>query len=92
LSDSIPLRVDPWPIRNTNDIEQIFQKYQNDIKLIIHTAAQPSHDWAAKDPFKDFSVNANGTLVLLEATRKYCNESVFIFTSTNKVKDLTPGH
>jgi len=59
--------------------------------LIIHTAAQPSHDWAANDPITDFSVNANGTLVLLEATRQYCPGAVFIFTSTNKVYGDLPN-
>lgn len=78
-------------IRDENKINNIFQKYSTDINVIIHTAAQPSHDWAAKDPFKDFTVNANGTLVLLEATRKFCPEAVFIFTSTNKVYGDTPN-
>lgn len=57
----------------------------------MHTAAQPSHDWAAKEPFTDFSVNANGTLNMLEMTRKYCADAVFIFTSTNKVYGDTPN-
>nr|MCU0354622.1 NAD-dependent epimerase/dehydratase family protein [Cytophagales bacterium] len=61
------------------------------IKLVVHTAAQPSHDWAVKDPFADFSVNANGTLNLLDATRHHCPEAVFIFTSTNKVYGDTPN-
>ncbi|GAB1544991.1 NAD-dependent epimerase/dehydratase family protein [Scytonema sp. NUACC21] len=78
-------------IRNQQGIESIFQEYSSDIELIIHTAAQPSHDWAAKDPHTDFTVNANGTLVLLEATRKYCPDAVFIFTSTNKVYGDTPN-
>jgi len=78
-------------IRDNNEIEKVFKEYQNDIKLIIHTAAQPSHDWAAKDPFKDFTINANGTLVMLENTRKYAKNSVFIFTSTNKVYGDTPN-
>jgi CDP-paratose 2-epimerase len=59
---------------------------------VIHTAAQPSHDWAAKEPFTDFTVNANGTLVVLEATRKYCPEASFVFTSTNKVYGDTPNY
>jgi CDP-paratose 2-epimerase len=59
--------------------------------LVIHTAAQPSHDWAANDPIMDFTVNANGTLVLLEATRKHARSAVFIFTSTNKVYGDTPN-
>jgi len=78
-------------IRDQSGIEKIFQHYSSDIKLIIHTAAQPSHDWAAKDPHTDFTVNANGTLVLLEATRRYCKDAVFIFTSTNKVYGDTPN-
>jgi len=78
-------------IRDNEKIEKIFKEYNKDIKLVIHTAAQPSHDWAAKDPFTDFSVNANGTLVMLENTRKYAKDAVFIFTSTNKVYGDTPN-
>ena len=59
--------------------------------VIVHTAAQPSHDWAAREPHTDFSVNAVGTLNLLEATRQHCPEAVFIFTSTNKVYGDTPN-
>jgi CDP-paratose 2-epimerase len=79
-------------IRDKTAIKAIFEKYGKDIKLIIHTAAQPSHDWAAKDPFTDFTVNANGTLTLLEMTRQYCPDAVFIFTSTNKVYGDTPNN
>ena len=79
-------------IRDRDKIENIFQEYASDITLIIHTAAQPSHDWAAQDPHTDFTVNANGTLNLLEATRQYCPEAVFIFTSTNKVYGDTPNY
>jgi len=78
-------------IRDNEEIEKIFKEYEGDIDLIIHTAAQPSHDWAAKDPFTDFGVNANGTLVMLENTRKYASDAVFIFTSTNKVYGDTPN-
>lgn len=78
-------------IRDITEIEKIFQEYADDIKLILHTAAQPSHDWAAKEPFTDFSVNANGTLNLLEMTRQHCPEAVFIFTSTNKVYGDSPN-
>ncbi len=78
-------------IRQTEALEEVFQKYNTDIQLIVHTAAQPSHDWAAKEPFTDFTVNANGTLNLLEMTRQHCPESVFIFTSTNKVYGDTPN-
>lgn len=78
-------------IRDNETITQIFRKYADNIVLIIHTAAQPSHDWAARDPMMDFSVNANGTLNLLEATRQYCPDAPFIFTSTNKVYGDTPN-
>jgi CDP-paratose 2-epimerase len=79
-------------IRNFDEIKEIFNQYGNDIKLVLHTAAQPSHDWAAKEPFTDFSVNATGTLNLLEATRQFCPEAVFIFTSTNKVYGDNPNY
>ena len=79
-------------IRENEAIAEIFKTYGTDIKLIIHTAAQPSHDWAAKDPHMDFTINANGTLVLLEHTRQICPEAVFIFCSTNKVYGDTPNY
>lgn len=78
-------------IRDITSVEKIFAEYSSDIEVIIHTAAQPSHDWAARDPHTDFTVNANGTLVLLEATRKFCPKAVFIFTSTNKVYGDRPN-
>ncbi|MBP7087957.1 MAG: NAD-dependent epimerase/dehydratase family protein [Candidatus Omnitrophica bacterium] len=76
-------------IRDKKKIESIFKKYK--FELIIHTAAQPSHDWAAKEPFTDFEINANGTINLLENYRKYSPQAVFIFTSTNKVYGDTPN-
>jgi len=76
-------------IRDNDAIEKIFKDHNFDI--IIHTAAQPSHDWAAKEPFTDFTVNANGTLVLLENFRKYSPKATFIYTSTNKVYGDTPN-
>ncbi|CAN7710913.1 NAD-dependent epimerase/dehydratase family protein [Paenibacillus sp. LjRoot153] len=78
-------------IRNAEQLNELFRQYGNEISLIIHTAAQPSHDWAVKDPFVDFGVNANGTLNLLEAMRHHCPEAVFIFTSTNKVYGDRPN-
>jgi CDP-paratose 2-epimerase len=78
-------------IRDYAKIEAIFKRFGKDISLIVHTAAQPSHDWAASDPFSDFSVNANGTLNLLQATREFCPDSPFIFTSTNKVYGDLPN-
>jgi CDP-paratose 2-epimerase len=78
-------------IRNETAIFEIFKRYGHEISLVIHTAAQPSHDWAVRAPFVDFSVNANGTLVLLEATRSFAPEAAFIFTSTNKVYGDRPN-
>lgn len=78
-------------IRDQRAIDKLFAHYGKDIKLVIHTAAQPSHDWAAREPITDFTVNANGTLHLLEAMRRYAPEAVFIFTSTNKVYGDTPN-
>ena len=72
-------------IRDEKVIKEIFQKYNSDISLIIHAASQPSHDWASKEPKTDFSINANGTLIILEKMRKYCPKATFIFVSTNKV-------
>ncbi len=78
-------------IRDESSLERVFQDYQSEIDVIIHTAAQPSHDWAAKEPKIDFTVNANGTLNLLEQMRKFCPKACFIFTSTNKVYGDTPN-
>ena len=78
-------------IRNYNSLKRIFSKYRNQIKLIIHCAAQPSHDWAKNKAFIDFDVNAKGTLNLLELTKKYCSSSPFIFMSTNKVYGDNPN-
>ena len=78
-------------IRDEAAIGKIFERYGKDVALVVHTAAQPSHDWAAKAPTVDFTVNANGTSVLLEATRKFAPEAVFVFMSTNKVYGDTPN-
>lgn len=78
-------------IRDMDQLDALFSNHDTDIKVIIHTAAQPSHDWAAKEPITDYSVNAIGTLNLLELTRKYCPKAAFIFTSTNKVYGDTPN-
>ena len=78
-------------IRNYAGIEKIFKKYKKSIKLIIHSAAQPSHDWAKKNPFIDFQINATGTLNLLDLTKKYAYDSPFIFMSTNKVYGDNPN-
>ena len=78
-------------IRNQNAVEALFQRHGNRIVLVLHAAAQPSHDWAAREPHTDFAINATGTLNLLEATRRYSPEAVFIFTSTNKIYGDTPN-
>ncbi len=78
-------------IRNQAEVERLFVEYSSDIEIVVHTAAQPSHDWAAKQPHTDFAVNATGTLNLLEATRQYASTATFIFTSTNKVYGDTPN-
>lgn len=78
-------------IRNYGLLDICFDRYSSDIELIIHAAAQPSHDWAKKQPLIDFHINASGTINLLEVTRKYCPKAVFIFTSTNKVYGDTPN-
>lgn len=79
-------------IRDRKGVGSLFKKFGRDISLIIHTAAQPSHDWAARDPYTDFSVNAEGSLILLEALRNFCPDAVFIFTSTNKVYGDRPNN
>jgi CDP-paratose 2-epimerase len=76
------LRLD---IRDAEAVDRAFSAAGSKIELVVHTAAQPSHDWAAREPQTDFGVNANGTLNLLEATRRFCPEASFVFCSTNKV-------
>lgn len=78
-------------IRDRGAAESLFARYGKEIALVVHAAAQPSHDWAARDPHMDFSVNATGTLTVLEATRISAPDAVFIFTSTNKVYGDTPN-
>jgi CDP-paratose 2-epimerase len=79
-------------IRDARAMKRIVRSLGRHVSLVIHTAAQPSHDWAAKAPRIDFGVNAVGTLNLLEATRRFAPGAVFIFTSTNKVYGDTPNH
>jgi len=78
-------------IRDTDGVAKVFAERAGEIELVIHTAAQPSHDWAASDPQTDFAVNANGTLNLLEATRQNAPDATFIFCSTNKVYGDQPN-
>jgi CDP-paratose 2-epimerase len=78
-------------IRDQGAVERLFRERAASIELVIHAAAQPSHDWAATDPEADFTINANGTLTLLEATRRHAPEATFVFLSTNKVYGDTPN-
>jgi len=78
-----------FDIRDKAAIEGLFRKYEFD--LIIHAAAQPSHDWAAREPATDFEINAVGTQILLESFRAHAPQAVFIFLSTNKVYGDNPN-
>jgi len=79
-------------IRNIDGLKKIFSKYKKNISLVIHCAAQPSHDYGKNFPILDFNVNATGTLNLLEMTKKFCPDSPFIFMSTNKVYGDNPNN
>jgi CDP-paratose 2-epimerase len=79
-------------IRDDEALSRVLAEHSPRVELIIHAAAQPSHDWAASEPHTDFSVNANGTLDLLEAARRHAPDATFAFTSTNKVCGDTPNY
>ena len=81
----------PLDIRDADAIESLFREHAGRIDVVVHTAAQPSHDWAAREPQTDFTINANGTLNLLEAARNHAPDAPFIFCSTNKVYGDTPN-
>ncbi len=78
-------------IRDFDAVDRLFREHARELELVIHTAAQPSHDWAASNPHTDFTVNANGTLNLLEATRRHKPDATFVFMSTNKVYGDRPN-
>jgi CDP-paratose 2-epimerase len=78
-------------VRDEAGIDRLFRERGGDVELVVHAAAQPSHDWAAREPMTDFTVNAMGTLVLLEATRAHCPGATFILLSTNKVYGDAPN-
>ena len=84
-------RSEELDIRDVEGIERVFARHAGQIEVVVHTAAQPSHDWAAREPQTDFGVNANGTLNLLEAARAHSPDAPFIFCSTNKVYGDTPN-
>src|SRR4029077_6319052 len=75
----------PIDIRDRDAVERVFAEHAGQVELVVHTAAQPSHDWAASEPHTDFEVNALGTLNLLEATRRHADGATFVHCSTNKV-------
>jgi CDP-paratose 2-epimerase len=78
-------------VRDASAVSALFARLGSAIRIVVHAAAQPSHDWAAREPETDFTVNANATLGLLEATRRHCPEASFVFLSTNKVYGDTPN-
>jgi CDP-paratose 2-epimerase len=78
-------------IRDRDGLAKVFQRYGRDLAVVIHTAAQPSHDWAVKEPYTDFDINAVGTLNMLENTRQHAIDAPFLYTSTNKVYGDTPN-
>src|SRR5580765_4930859 len=78
-------------IRDQQSLDRLFGRYGRDIAVIIHAAAQPSHDWAVREPATNFEINATATLYLLEAARRHAADAVFVFTSTNKVYGDTPN-
>lgn len=96
VSESLVERYDDFrsvelDIRDAEGVARLFAEVPGGPDLIIHTAAQPSHDWAARDPQTDFGVNALGTLNLLEAARAHAPDAPFIFCSTNKVYGDLPN-
>ncbi|TMK28113.1 MAG: NAD-dependent epimerase/dehydratase family protein [Actinobacteria bacterium] len=78
-------------IRDADAVDKLIRDHARDLELVIHTAAQPSHDWAASEPLTDFTINANGTLNLLEAVRTHNPDTTFVFCSTNKVYGDLPN-
>jgi CDP-paratose 2-epimerase len=92
LGEHDAFRSENLDIRDGEGVRRLFEQHRGDLELVIHTAAQPSHDWAASDPHTDFGVNATGTLNLLEAVRHVRPDVPFVFTSTNKVYGDRPNH
>ncbi len=84
-------RAENLDIRDAEGLDRLFAAHDASIELVVHTAAQPSHDWAAREPLTDFGVNATGTLNLLEAARKHAIDATFVHISTNKVYGDLPN-
>jgi CDP-paratose 2-epimerase len=78
-------------VRDRDALDRIFSTYGRDVRCVVHTAGQPSHDWAAREPETDFDINARATLLLLEQTRRQCPQAAFVFTSTSKVYGDAPN-
>ena len=78
-------------VRDADGVDRLFRDAAPELELVVHAAAQPSHDWAASDPLTDFTINANGTLNLLEAHRAHAPDATFAHLSTNKVYGDTPN-
>jgi CDP-paratose 2-epimerase len=78
-------------IRDADAVDRVFAEHGRDVEIVVHAAAQPSHDWAAREPKTDFTINANGTLNLLEAAREHAPDATFAFISTNKVYGDRPN-
>jgi CDP-paratose 2-epimerase len=78
-------------VRDREAVDRIFARHASELSLVVHTAAQPSHDWAARDPHADFEINAGGTLNLLQSARDHCPDATFVFCSTNKVYGDRPN-
>jgi CDP-paratose 2-epimerase len=92
LSDRYPeFRAVDADIRDRGRLDSIFAECGKRLSIVVHAAAQPSHDWAASDPQTDFTINANGTLNLLEATRRFAPDATFVYLSTNKVYGDLPN-
>lgn len=91
VEDLEGFRAESVDIRDRQRVDSLFAAEKDRITLVVHAAAQPSHDWAARDPHTDFTVNANGTLTLLEATRSHCPDATFVLCSTNKVYGDRPN-
>lgn len=90
LGEKDNVKMHTCDIRNTDVLSILFKDIKS-IDLIIHAAAQPSHDWAAKEPLTDFGVNAVGTLNMLELAREFCPEATFCHISTSKVYGDNPN-
>jgi|SRR5579884_642691 len=92
LSKAYPtFRAHAVDVRDADAVDAVFARSASALELVIHTAAQPSHDWAARDPHVDFGVNATATLNLLESARRHAPDATFVFTSTNKVYGDRPN-